>query len=186
MPCTGSMRPMHSKPIQVPTLTTARLSLTPLSMVHSEGMFEMWQQPAVQAYSGPAQDEHGDAIQLPARTHHDSDKLIRFWIKAARDGWGFRWALTLKAQNRFVGHIGFNSLSQCTEIAYHMNPGYWGHGYMTEAALAALAWRKAGGADEVEAFIEPANSGSIAMALRLGMVATDTFAEGAQRYLLRL
>lgn len=146
----------------------------------------MWRQPAVQEYSGPALDEYGDVIPLPARTSEDSDKLIRFWMRAAKDGWGFRWVLTLAEDDGLVGHIGFNTLSTCSEIAYHMNPKYWGRGLMTEAAKAALAWRKAGGAKEVEAFIEPENARSVALALRLGMTATDTFSDGAQRYRMTL
>ena len=59
---------------------------------------------------------------------------------------------------------------------------FWGKGLMTEAAQAALEWRSSEGATEIEAFIDPQNSGSIALALRLGMEATDTFSEGAQRY----
>ena len=120
----------------------------------------MWRQPAVQKYSGPAQDEHGDFIQLPAMTNEESDKLIRFWIKAAQDGWGFRWVMMLKDEDSLVGHIGFNSLLACSEIAYHMNPKFWGKGFMTEAARAALDWRKGDGADEIDAFVDPENTSS--------------------------
>ena len=85
-----------------------------------------------------------------------------------------------------VGHVGFNALSDCSEIAYHMHPKYWGQGFMTEAATAALEWRKAGGATEVEAFIESENGASVALAKRLGMRPTGTFSEGARRYRMRL
>ena len=91
-----------------------------------------------------------------------------------------------KDKDSLIGHIGFNSLAACSEIAYHMNPKFWGQGFMTEAATAVLDWRKAGGAKEVEAFIEPANSHSVALALRLGMTATDTFSEGARRHRMAL
>ncbi len=146
----------------------------------------MWREDAVQEFSGPAQDEGGFQIHLPARTPADSDGLIRFWLKAAKDGWGFRWAILLRANEAFVGHIGFNALAACSELAYHMNPAYWGHGFMTEAALVAIDRRRQEGADEIEAFIEPKNSGSVELALRLGMNATGTFSEGAQRYRMSL
>ena len=155
-------------------------------MAHSEGMFEMWRQAEVQKYSGPAQDAQGNPIRLPAECRADSDKLIQFWIQTAADGWGFTWALVLKESGVFVGHIGFNSLTECSEIAYHMNPGCWGQGLMSEAASAAVAWRKGDGGSEVEAYIEPENTGSLALALRLGMNATDTFSDGAQRYRMTL
>ena len=147
----------------------------------------MWRHEAVLEFSGAAVDENRNEIDMPASTPEDSDRLIRFWLKAASEGWGFRWAVLFDVlAPEFVGHIGFNSLTACSEIAYHMNPDYWGKGIMTEAALAAINWRRGNGIKEIEAFIEPENSPSIALALRLGMNATDEFSEGAQRYRLSL
>ena len=173
--------------LEIPTLTTGRLRLEPLSMRHSRGMYDTWRHPEVQQYSGPAADEHGNPIALPATTHADSDRLIRFWLKAAGDGWGFRWALLLRQDDTFVGHIGFNALGGCAEIAYHMNPAFWGNGYMAEAADAAVSWlRLDTAAEELEAFIEPENTASIALAMRLGMHPTDELSESARRYRMSL
>lgn len=147
----------------------------------------MWSQAVVQKYSGPAVDEHGHPIDMPASSVDASDGLIRFWLQAAEQGWGFRWAVLLVEQeNRCVGHIGFNSLGECSELAYHLNPDYWGQGIMTEAALLALAWGKSEGATALEAYIEPGNTSSEALALRLGMHATDEYSEGARRFVCRL
>lgn len=141
----------------------------------------------MQEFSGIAEDENRNEIDMPASTPDDSDRLIRFWLKAASEGWGFRWGVLFDGlEQEFVGHVGFNSLTACSEIAYHMNPDYWGKGIMTEAALAAINWRRVNGIKEIEAFIEPENSGSIALALRLGMNATHEFSEGAQRYRMSL
>ncbi len=175
---------MSDQSISIPVLNSPRLRLEPLSMDHSVGMFAMWQQAAVQEYSGPAQDEFGVEISLPAQSRQDSDRLISFWLKAARDGWGFRWAILRSEDNAFVGHVGFNSLDVCSEIAYHMNPVFWGRGLMTEAAGLAIDWRIRTGANEIEAFIEPENAGSVALALRLSMRPTSEFSDGARRYLL--
>ncbi len=143
----------------------------------------MWQHKAVQEFSGIAEDENRNEINMPASTPDDSDRLIGFWLKAASDGWGFRWAVIFgELEKEFVGHIGFNSLTFCSEIAYHMNPEFWGKGIMTEAAQAAIDWRRGEGIKEIEAFIEPENSASIGLALRLGMTATAEIREGAQRY----
>ena len=173
---------MTSSAVHIPTLSTERLKLEPLSMDHSEGMFQTWRHGQVQQYSGKAVDENGDEIDLPAKSRADSDRLISFWLKAAADGWGFRWAVLLAGEDVFVGHIGFNSLSACSEIAYHMNPRYWGKGLMSEAAEAAIGWRRDAGATEIEAFIEPQNTPSIALAERLGLRPTEAFNEGARRY----
>jgi RimJ/RimL family protein N-acetyltransferase len=115
-------------------------------------MFEMWRHAEVQKYSGIAEDADGIEINMPAKTSDDSDRLIEFWLKAAQDGWGFRWGI----------------------------------GIITESARAAISWRHSSGAAEIEAFIKPENSDSIALALRLGMNATDVFSEGAQRYRMSL
>ncbi|KAJ54961.1 hypothetical protein ACMU_14475 [Actibacterium mucosum KCTC 23349] len=146
------------------------------------GMFEMWRQPLVQQFSGAADDEFQNEIPMPAKTHHDSDRLIGFWLKALKDGWGFRWAIIKNDGDNFVGHIGFNSLLECSEIAFHMNPDFWGNGFMYEAAAAAIAWRRDNGATAIEAYIEPENARSIALALRLGMNDTSTLVDNARRY----
>lgn len=46
--------------IAVPTLVCERLILQPLSAAHSAGMFAMWSQAAVCAYSGAALDWRGE------------------------------------------------------------------------------------------------------------------------------
>ncbi len=173
---------MSPNDLSIPTLKTRRLTLEPLSLNHSIGMFEMWQQPLVQQFSGATEDEFQNEIPMPAKTRNDSDRLIGFWLKAARDGWGFRWAIIRIDGARFVGHLGFNSLGECSEIAYHMNPYFWGNGFMCEAAKAAIAWRRNNGATTIEAFISPENGASIALALRLGMKETSTYVDNARRY----
>ena len=167
----------------IPTLATGRLSLVPISMEHSAGMYEMWRNPQVQKYSGPAKDENGDEILLPAQSTLDSDKLIKFWMAAAKDGWGFRWALLLaQGEKAFIGHLGFNQLGDRAEIAYHQNPIYWGKGYMYEAAMQAIQWQQSQGSKQVEAFVDPRNLASIRLTERLGLKPTDDFADGARRY----
>ena len=173
---------MSPSDLTVPTLATRRLRLEPLSLRHSDGMFEMWQQPRVQQFSGAAEDACHNEIPMPAQTHHDSDRLIGFWVKAAREGWGFRWAIIRSDDARFVGHVGFNSLRDCSEIAYHLNPDFWGNGIMYEAAMAAVDWRRNTGATAIEAFIEPENEPSIKLARRLGMRETSTYVDRARRY----
>ena len=169
--------------IRIPTLQTERLTLEPLAMSHSSGVFELWSDPEVCRYSGVVRDYAGEVINMPAASSNDSDRIIDFWIRAAEDGWGFRWAvLTNKDGGRFAGMIGFNSLTACAEIAYHLLPGQWGNGIMTEAAGAAVDWVKRNGSSELEAFIEPENRPSAALAERLGMTATGAFSEGAERF----
>ena len=51
---------------------------------------------------------------------------------------------------------------------------------------AALEWRRSERGVEIEAFINTQNTGSIALALRLGMEATQTLSGGAQRFRMSL
>lgn len=165
------------------TLMTSRLTLEPLSFAHSHGMFQLWSDADVCKYVGPVKDYAGAPIHMPVTTSANSDRIIDFWLKAADEGWGFRWAvLTRDPDPAFAGIVGFNALKPCAEIAYHLSPAYWGRGIMTEASKAAVDWARDHGVTEIEAFIEPENTASIALAKRLGLRATDDYSDGAQRY----
>lgn len=156
-------------------------------MTHSPGMFELWSDPQVCRFSGTVRDADGNVIDMPAAVPAHRDLIIDFWVKAANQGWGFRWAvLCVDAMDRFAGIVGFNSVADCSEIAYHLLPSYWGRGFMSEASRAAIKWRREAGAAEIEAFIEPENARSISLACRLGMTAVPEFADGAQRFRMSL
>ena len=168
--------------LAIPTLATPRLELEPLSWADSAGMYTLWSDPAVCEFSGVVRDYDGNLVPTPISSVADSDRIIDFWIRAAADGWGFRWAV--KLDGGFTGTVGFNSLGDSAEIAYHLCPVYWGTGIMREASTAAIEWVRERGAATIEAFIEPDNGASIALALRLGLRATPVFSDGAQRYVL--
>lgn len=156
-------------------------------MSHSKGMYQLWSSEQVCKYSGTVKDAFGQVIPTPVEARTDSDRIIEFWQHAVEEGWGFRWAVLLISKGEaFAGHVGFNSLSSCAELAFHLHPDFWGQGVMAEASQLAMNWVQERGASEVEAFIEPENAASIALASRLGMSATEQFVDGAQRYVLSL
>ncbi|MER8824499.1 GNAT family N-acetyltransferase [Mesorhizobium sp. M0991] len=76
---------------------------------------------------------------------------IDAWINAQRDhfkryGYGL-WALeTVDPAGRFIGFCGLNNVpyeahfTPAVEIAWRLHPDWWGRGYATEAAFAALAY----------------------------------------------
>jgi len=169
----------------VPTLSSERLILEPLSFDHSAGMFSLWSEPEVCRFSGAAKDFEGRPIALPAKSPADSDRIIDFFQRQCAEGAGFRWALITQGKGRFVGTAGFNRLGPCSEYAYHLHPNFWGQGLMSEASGVAFAWlRDHHPLVEVEAFIDPDNCPSIALAMRLGFQATGQTIDGAARYLL--
>lgn len=61
----------------------------------------------------------------------------------AERGWGF-WAVEIKATGVFIGFVGLHipssalPFSPCVEIGWRLARPYWGRGYATEAARAAL------------------------------------------------
>jgi ribosomal-protein-alanine N-acetyltransferase len=171
--------------ITVPILTTERLRLEPLSRRHSDGMFLLWSSVEVCRHSGQAVDWDGNPIRLPAAQRADSDKIIEFFENMATADRGFRWALLMGDSQEFAGAVGFNSLEPTVELAYHLRPEFWGRGLAREAAEAAFAWVNAetDGAP-IEAFIEPGNVLSAALARRLGLAATGVLRDGFERYLL--
>ena len=173
--------------MSVVTLRTARLVLSPLSEHHSAGMFALWSSPEVCEYSGSAQDVDGNPIALPARTPTDSDKILRFFVERQKQNIGIRWAMTLIHGGEFVGALGFNSLGPMCELAYHLNPVYWGRGLMTEACQAILEWAVSHvGARRFEAFIEDANLASAKLVRALGFADTGEIKHGARRYLVNV
>jgi len=56
---------------------------------------------------------------------------------------------------------------------------------MADACRVAIEWSKADGAGEIEAFLEPDNGPSIALAQRLGMVRTGELSDGCERFLMQ-
>lgn len=170
--------------LQIPTLSTARLRLEPLTAAHSAGMFALWSREEVCRYSGPAVDANGLSIALPATSPLESDRIIDFFVQRAAAGLGFRWAMITEPEGMFVGAVGFNHLGPCPELAWHLHPDAWGKGVMAEACRAAMAWLPA--ASQVQAFIDPGNAASIRLAEKLGFRATGEASDGTQRYLADL
>lgn len=98
------------------------------------------------------------------------------------NGWGF-WALSLKGGSKkadtFIGFVGLNNthaglpFAPCVEIAWRLHRDYWGQGYATEAAQAALKFAfetlKLG---EVVSFTAVINQPSQRVMKRIGMVNT--------------
>jgi ribosomal-protein-alanine N-acetyltransferase len=148
-------------------------------------MFELWSAPEVCEYSGSAEDFEGRAIALPAKVSADSDRILDFFIRHQQQGTAFRWAMILQDDACFAGAVGFNALGECSEIAYHLVPRYWGRGLMSEACRAAISWVAAEfGSRSVEAFVEPDNVRSCRLIHKLKFAPSGESVAGADRYLL--
>lgn len=106
----------------------------------------------------------------------ESDALVdRISAHHEQYGFGF-WAVELRATSAFIGFTGlavpqWNApFAPCVEIGWRLAREYWGYGYATEAAQAALAF----GFDELKleeivAFTAAINERSQRVMRRLGM-----------------
>ena len=110
-------------------------------------------------------------------TRAESDAFVRDRIVPhfAERGHGL-WAVEVPAVASFIGFVGLQAptfeahFTPCVEIGWRLAAPYWGRGYATEAARAAVAFGFAeAGLAEIVSFTVPANRRSIAVMERLGM-----------------
>lgn len=110
-------------------------------------------------------------------TRQQSDaQVVRLADGINDNGFGM-WAVELAATGEFLGFTGLNTVTfdapftPAVEIGWRLARSAWGHGYATEAAVAAMnhAFDVLGLA-EVLAFTAVANTRSRAVMERLGMV----------------
>ncbi|WP_223879709.1 GNAT family N-acetyltransferase [Dechloromonas sp. CZR5] len=101
-------------------------------------------------------------------------------------GWGF-WATEIKASGDFIGFVGLHRpiaelpFSPCVEIGWRLARPFWGQGYASEAARAALSFAFNDLAlAEVVAFTSLENRRSQAVMERLGMRRAENFEHPAQ------
>lgn len=147
-------------PRTAPTLTTERLTLRPIVL-----------------------DDFGDYAKLMASTRatymggpfdlsaawglfcHE----VALWHLAGHGG----LAIALRSTGKCIGQVGINHgpLFPERELGWQLYEDYEGHGYITEAAKALLAWAF----DELKlatlvSYVDPGNVRSAAVAKRLGGV----------------
>jgi RimJ/RimL family protein N-acetyltransferase len=99
----------------------------------------------------------------------------------AQNGFGF-WALEIPGEASFAGFIGLKSpgfeanFTPCIEIGWRLAHPFWGRGYATEGAQAALEFGFTRlGLNEIVAYAVPANVRSLAVMRRIGMQPFDEF-----------
>ena len=110
-----------------------------------------------------------------AGVHTSLDQTAAFLASrnayAATHGHGF-WALTERDSGALVGMCGLELIRDAgvIELAYRLRRDRWGQGYASEAAAAWLARGFAELAlERIVAFIEPANTASARVAVKIGM-----------------
>jgi len=152
--------------LAIPTLETARLTLRPFREADATPLFELSQDPEVMRYVG---DRRVPTLQ-------ESWRAIAGWLGHwALRGYG-QWAIEERASGRLVGRAGIINPAEWPgpEVGYLLGRSWWGQGYATEAARAAMEWGfREVGFDELISLIDPDNTASIAVAARLGETLRD-------------
>lgn len=149
--------------LAIPTLETERLTLRPFREADATALFEISQEPEVVRFVG---DRHVPTLQ-------EAWRMVAGWIGHwALRGYG-HWAIEERESGRFIGRAGIINPAEWPgpEVGYLLGREWWGRGYATEAAQAAMDWgfREIGFSDLIS-LIDPQNLRSVAVATRLGEV----------------
>lgn len=92
-----------------------------------------------------------------------------------QNGWGL-WAVEVPGVTAFAGFTGLSRprfeahFTPCIEVGWRLDPAFWGRGYATEGALAALRFGfETLGLDEIVSFTTARNAASRRVMERIGM-----------------
>jgi ribosomal-protein-alanine N-acetyltransferase len=109
-------------------------------------------------------------------TREQSDEFAAYVHETIdRQGWGL-WAVEVTNGPAFIGFVGLNRVSfqehftPAIEIGWRLARPFWGNGYATEAAAAAVRFGfEQVDLDEIVSFTAASNEPSIRVMRRLGM-----------------
>jgi RimJ/RimL family protein N-acetyltransferase len=116
-------------------------------------------------------------------SREESDRLVRDRIlpQFVARGYG-PWAVEVPGVTAFAGFIGLLEhtfpawFTPCVEVGWRLDGPYWGRGYATEGARAALAYGfDVAGLDEIVSMTTVTNVRSIAVMQRLGLQPAGEF-----------
>lgn len=136
-----------------------------------------WREEDLEPFARLNADERATQYLLHRLSREQSDALVeRIGAHFERKGFGL-WAVEAPGVAPFIGAVGLvvpgfsAAFTPCVEIGWRLAPEFWGHGFASEAARAALAFGfETLGLDEIVSFTVPANTRSQAVMQRLGMM----------------
>lgn len=147
--------------LAIAIIETERLRLRPFREADVAVLCELLQDPEVFRYIGDRREP----------TLQETWRAVAGWLGHwAMRGYG-QWAIEERSSGRFIGRAGIINPAEWPgpEVGYVLGREWWGHGYATEAAGAAMGWGfRQFGFDELISLIDPRNHRSIAVATRLG------------------
>ncbi|MDA4845189.1 GNAT family N-acetyltransferase [Hoeflea poritis] len=148
-------------------LQTDRLRLRRWRETDIAGFARLCADPQVMKYIGNGE----------TRTADQSERAVRkFEAEWRREGYGL-FAVELRASGAFIGFAGLSTpdflpeVMPAVEIGWRFDRMYWGNGYATEAATAALEFgRNARGLGPIVSICQTGNDASRRIMHKLGMV----------------
>lgn len=135
-----------------------------------------WKPEDAHAYFQINQDPKVTECLLGSMTMEQVEAFISA-VNLCQEKYGYSlWAVELKDTGEFIGFIGLNYVdweahfTPAVEIGWRLGSEFWGKGYATEGAKAALEYGfNKCGLKEIVSFTVPMNTRSIAVMERLGM-----------------
>jgi len=152
---------------RLPTLSTERLLLRPWRRDDVAAFAALNSDPQVMAHFPALLSETESAIAAMRIASHIERHGFGLWVVEARKVAPFVGVVGLSMPG-FV--IPFTASDPCVEVGWRLAPPFWGRGYATEAARAALTFGfDVMGLDEIVSFTNPDNWRSRRVMERLGM-----------------
>jgi ribosomal-protein-alanine N-acetyltransferase len=176
-------------------IETARLLLRTFEPDDFEPLYSLWNKEEVTRYIRPGWKPTREDIQ------NYLDRTQKRW-----DERGFsHLAMTLTETGELIGYCGFQYVEETPEVEllYGLDPPYWNHGYVTEAARACLRFIfENTKLERIIALSYPQNKGSWRVMEKVGMkyekmahhynaellcyaITRDEFEDSSETYALR-
>jgi RimJ/RimL family protein N-acetyltransferase len=162
------------------TLTSERLTLTPLVPADAGEMAEVLADEALYEFTGGAPV---DAPQLRARYERmtaGSGRVDETWLN---------WVVRRRSDDRPVGTVQATVVERDARtawVAWVIGVPWQGQGFATEAARALVSWLGEQGVSEVLASVQPGHRASERVAARAGLAPTEQTVDGERIWQLEL
>ena len=160
------------------TIRTSRLELRPWALDDAAAALAVFGDDAVTRWLSPAMSRVPSVDEMSA--------VIASWLASPPSAPAGRWAVTSVLDGRLLGGVAVLPLPPertDLEIAWQLDPAFWGQGYAAEAGHAVAHHVFAAGAEELFSVVRPRNERGSRTATSIGM---EWVGETEKYYDLRL
>ena len=159
-------------PVTPSTITTARLTLTPLVEADADAMVDVLGDPRMYEYTGGRPltlDELRARYRALAigRSSDGTEQWLNWIVRTSVD------AVVVGVMQSTVAADGSHA-----DVAWEIGVPWQGRGLASEAAAAVVDWLAAEGVEEIGATIHPDHGASAAVAARAGLAPTTDVVDG--------